>query len=62
MLKPFDQCHARHALLPVLFVFLVCSPLAEPPSAQQQTDGFPSVGRLEYSVVRNNENIGTEIV
>lgn len=62
MLRQFIRNHSRRVLLPALFVLLTCPLLAGPLSAQQQTDGFPSTGRLEYSVVRDNECIGAEIV
>jgi len=62
MLRQSDRSHSHRALLRALFVLLTCPLFAGPLSAQQQIDGFPSTGRLEYSVIRDNECIGAEFV
>jgi uncharacterized protein DUF6134 len=55
--------HERHkALFHALLVSLVLLLLSGQLSAQQPSDGFPAPGRLEYSVIRDNECIGAETV
>jgi len=60
MLRQSDRKHSHNALLRSLVVLLALPLFAGPLSAQ--TDGFPSTGRLEYSVIRDNECIGAEVV
>jgi Family of unknown function (DUF6134) len=60
MLRHHERRH--NALGRTLLISLTLLLVPGSLSAQQQADGFPAPGRMEYSVIRNNECIGAEIV
>jgi hypothetical protein len=56
------QYHARRAVGRALFIVLALPLFSAPLMAQEKTDGFPAPGRLEYSVIRDDECIGNQVV
>ncbi len=62
MLRIHEQRQSRRALRRALLLILVLPLFAGPLAAQQQAEGFPAPGRLEYSVIRDGECIGDEVV